>query len=367
MGLLSPDEAYAMPPGIFKKITSKAAKGALSSASRVLQGRKLEGKVIQEVRKGRGMWRSIIFDDGTEMTVEKRYINDLCRAKGTKSYIEKFQKQKGEAKTLQAIKSLRYHEARAQDVPRTLTRQMHKMYKTRAAEISQSLPPNTCFVQYNGKFFSMPTEYAEHLEEMGILKISRTKRDVQAVKPKSSLKPQVVTHGTDLDKVESILRGGLRPGSALDHTASGEWSKEFPVQLHFKSPKKGKYVQHNKYYLSSGKEFPDKVVIDLSQYTDAGAEEAMATVSRLREKYPNVRFVLKGKPPENPSALTQANLTRLFMERYDLPKEEAVSMAKQELEDLKYGAHRNLMGYNKPVTDIPSMEKYYDWLESYKK
>jgi hypothetical protein len=186
--LSNPQESQAMPPGVFKKIGKKSISGALSSASEVLAGQEIEGRTITKVLKGRGDWRRILFDDDTEMTVKKQYINDLCRALGTKKYINKFSQQEGDSKTLQAIKSLKYHYSRAHAVPRTYTRHLHQKYLTRAAEMSQDLPPDTVFVTYHGKFFTMPKEYAEHLEDLGYVTIRKTRRDLQKTKPARKVK-----------------------------------------------------------------------------------------------------------------------------------------------------------------------------------
>ena len=183
-GLLGKDqEAQAQPVGVFQKVVSKAARGALSSASKVLEGQEIEGRVIKEVRKGRGKWRSILFDDGTEMVVDKQRVNDLCRAFGTHQKIQEFNLRKGEDKTLQALKSLDYHYKRSRSVPRDLTRKYHKEYLTRGYEVSPAVPPGSHFVHWEGRYFSMPKEYAEHLEQMGYIKILRGKRDIQASRP----------------------------------------------------------------------------------------------------------------------------------------------------------------------------------------
>ena len=191
--LTTPQSTEAMPAGVFTKIASKASKGAISSASKRLAGRVLNGKIIKTITKGKGIWRSIQFTDGTEMLVEKKYIHDLSRLKGTKAYIDTFKRKDPESKTIQALKSLKYHKARMYPYPsRTHTRRMHQQHLSRGAELSTELPQKTNFVTHEGAFFQMPEEYAKHLEKLGIVKISKGKRDIQALKIKTQKpKPRI--------------------------------------------------------------------------------------------------------------------------------------------------------------------------------
>jgi hypothetical protein len=182
--LLSPQETEANPAGVFTKATKKAVEGMLSSASKNLTGHVLEGKRIKEVRKGRGNWRAIIFDDGSMQTVDKQYVNDLARAKGTKKYMERFQDREETGRVQQALKSLEYHRARSQImVGRDTARKLHRDYLTRAKEFGDDVPPNTEFVFHNGKYFQMPKPYADLLSDMGVLEIMKSRRDRAAVKP----------------------------------------------------------------------------------------------------------------------------------------------------------------------------------------
>ena len=175
----SPDEANAMPPGVFNKAKG-AVKGAISSATKALKGHDIQGRVIKTIRKGKGKWRSIHFEDGTSMTVDTEYVNSLCRAKGTKRYKEAFEAQGVEGQLSQAMKSLQYHRARKQPfASREIVRNRHTRYLQQASEMDPNLPPDTVFVKFNNEFFQMPKHYAEILQDNGIVQISTTKRDEQ--------------------------------------------------------------------------------------------------------------------------------------------------------------------------------------------
>jgi putative heme degradation protein len=177
-----PKEAEAMPVGTIVKRATKATLGAASSAAKALRGMTLQGKVVKDVRKGRGVWRSILFEDGTQMTVEKRYVNDLCRARGTQAKMEEFGAKRGDAQTVQALRSLRYHEARVQPFfTRDTTRKLTKEHQTRLSQIDEAIDRDSAYVLYQGKYFAMPKEYATHLEGMGILKIMRGTRETRAL------------------------------------------------------------------------------------------------------------------------------------------------------------------------------------------
>lgn len=180
--VLSERKGQAFPVG---KFVRRAAKGALSSASEVLRGlERAPGKVIKEVRKGRGDWREIAYLDGTTEVVHKDYVTSLVRASQTQRYLERF-RGRGEGEQLeQALRSLKMHYGmNAVKVPRTLSRTLHKRYLRQVSEMMPKLTPETRFVYYEDRFFPMPLEYAERLEKAGIVKIMRTPRDLEVVKP----------------------------------------------------------------------------------------------------------------------------------------------------------------------------------------
>jgi hypothetical protein len=179
--LLEPQKAEAMPIGKITKTLTKAAKGAESSAVKALRGKTLQGKIIKDVRKGTGDWRAIVFEDDSQMTIKKQHVNDLCRAFGREKYTSKFALKERDSKTVQALRSLRFHEARVRPLStRRYTRFMHKEHAARLRQIAkdETLDPDTSFVLYQDKYFTMPKDYAVHLEDLGLLKIMRGKADI---------------------------------------------------------------------------------------------------------------------------------------------------------------------------------------------
>lgn len=175
LDLLQPSEAEAMPRGVYQKVTQSALSGEISSAAKVLVGKVLGGKTIKDVRKGRGNWRGILFDDDTMMTVTNTELNDLSRAFGTKKYTGQFQQiEEGATRTEQALKSLDYHYSRVKPfVTKGTVEMYHQRHLERLREMGIGETPGGSLVSYKGKFFTMPTEYARHLQDLGLLKIEK--------------------------------------------------------------------------------------------------------------------------------------------------------------------------------------------------
>jgi hypothetical protein len=168
-------EAEASPAGVFEKAVVKGAR-KVSSSAEVLIGRKLEGKTITNVLK-EGKWRKILFDDDTMQIVTPAEVNSLIRKKTTKSYLNRFKDKEGSAKTRQALRSLKMREAHYDKNPfitKKSFKQIHKAHQKRIKSFKEN-PPDSVFVDYEGKFLQMPREYAEHLEELGILTIKGSK------------------------------------------------------------------------------------------------------------------------------------------------------------------------------------------------
>ena len=181
---LNDDEAEAFPLGKFSKNLSKTAReGMQSSAAKRLIGHTLQGKKITDVKSGTGDWRSILFEDGSEMTVKKSELHALTRAKGTKDYMDQFGDEDAEGKLTQALKSLKYHEVRADNRPLDtvlLKRRYAKGYVDAVQKGDPGQAPELTHVHYNNKYFTMPKAYADLLEEYGMLKIDRK----NPIKPK---------------------------------------------------------------------------------------------------------------------------------------------------------------------------------------
>lgn len=189
LGALEPDEAEAMPAGVFEKLVVKGGERA-SSAARTLIGRTVQGKKIANVLKAQGPWRKIVFEDETMMVVEKQYINDLARTIGTKDYVGKFREASEESKTNQALKSLMMREKQAEKTPfsRESFRGMHERHVKRALEFGEEVE-KTVFVQRKGNYFQMPEDYAKHLEGMGLLKIVTGKQEKKILERLGATKP----------------------------------------------------------------------------------------------------------------------------------------------------------------------------------
>jgi hypothetical protein len=73
-------------------------------------------------------------------------------------------------------------------------------------------------------------------------------------------------HGTDIDNLDSILRNGLRKGSALDDNKS--WVIGYPVVLKVEALQ-GEYVHHNKYYKSGNVGKILEIDIKLDEYVNS--------------------------------------------------------------------------------------------------
>ena len=169
--------------GTFIRKGVKAATGAVSSALERLKGTTIQGKAITDIRKGGGKFRTVFFEDGTSMTLTADDITDLARAQGTHKYIDRFEAKGSEGKTQQALKSLKFHEARSKLFEsREGIRRHHKAYLQSLKEMGEELPPDTDFVVRGNKYFVMPKAYAKHLEEMGILKVMKGIKEKRILK-----------------------------------------------------------------------------------------------------------------------------------------------------------------------------------------
>ena len=171
---MEPNEAEAMPRGVYRAISSTVKKGEVSSALKVLKGKVLEGnKTITDIRKGQGDWRAILFDDDTMMTVTNKELTDLSRAFGTRKYTQALKEKDATSAAEQAIKSLDYHYARSYAIHGKKDVLEHSQaHRQRLKEMGLE-PPRHKLVFYKGRYFTMPSQYAEHLEELGLLKVEK--------------------------------------------------------------------------------------------------------------------------------------------------------------------------------------------------
>ena len=176
--ILGPSEAQAFPIGKVFKVGQKAL-GSLSSASKRLVGKSVQGKIVKEVRRGRGNWRQIVFDDGTVLPITKDYVHSLARAKGTEQYVNAFVEKSREGQLQQALKSMSIHESmvyppETTKVGRAITENQHEIYK-KMAQTLQSMPPDSVMVRRGKKSYMLPQVYAEILQRHGILTIIKKK------------------------------------------------------------------------------------------------------------------------------------------------------------------------------------------------
>lgn len=183
MDVALPEDANAMPRGVYEMIKNSAKVYEKSSGAANLIGKELKpGKVISDVVKKNKYDRAIRFTDGTEMNVTTHEITDLNRTFGTKKYIEKFQDKDIPSKTTQALKSLSMHESRATSIPKSLHRQYIDKHLMRLGEIGEDLNPDIVFVSRGEKIFTMPRAYAELLEQINMVEIVKTKKYLDIIK-----------------------------------------------------------------------------------------------------------------------------------------------------------------------------------------
>jgi len=175
--VVQPKEAEAFPIGRVIKEIGKRTLGALSGANKVLAGRILEGKVIKEIRKGKGDWRYIVFTDGTGRPVTKDFIHSLAQGKGTVSKMTEFGAKSPAAQLQQAEKSLQYHLDRAWiKSPKFFQQPRRQMHLDRLKELGDTEIPDLVGVWHRGTYLTMPKPYAELLEKAERVKIDKTKR-----------------------------------------------------------------------------------------------------------------------------------------------------------------------------------------------
>jgi hypothetical protein len=177
------DEAESSPIGKAFKLGQKAM-GSLSSSSGRLAGKTLQGKVIKEVRRGKGDWRQIVFNDDSVLPVTKDYVHSLARAKGTEDYLSAYAGKNREGKLTQALNSMAMHERLFDTMSsRERVRTLQGNYLKKAQELDPSLPPDTVMVTRGTKYYSMPRVYAEQLQKAGILTIREGQREKRMLKP----------------------------------------------------------------------------------------------------------------------------------------------------------------------------------------
>lgn len=175
-GAAMPQEGEASP---LKRIIQDASKlnlGGVSSAAKQLIGRsfpQFEGRVVKDVRQGRGDTRYILFKDGMVAEVTKGDLHDLSRTTGTQDYMQKFQSKDEAGKQAQALKSLQRHERMHSSLVRKSTVTSKASEHLKASGQISGLQEDLVGVMKDGKYMTMPRPYAEYLQKAGILKITK--------------------------------------------------------------------------------------------------------------------------------------------------------------------------------------------------
>lgn len=171
---VGPREAEAGVIGKVIRTTAKtlAKTSGESSASAKLKGFQAFGKVIDKVLKGQGNWRYLIFEDGTQLAVEKDVVTSLAREAGTKAKMaELAAKEEGEPRLAQALKSLDYHMRRQSPfATRSLKDAWHKKHKEDMRKLG--IEPEE-YVWVKSHKIYMPKSYATILEDAGYVKIGK--------------------------------------------------------------------------------------------------------------------------------------------------------------------------------------------------
>ena len=173
---------------------------------------------------------------------------------------------------------------------------------------------------------------------------------IRGIKPIKPIKP---VHGTTLDRLDGILTKGLDKGSALDLTKGKSWASDYEVMVEVPTARTGEYIAHNKFFKSANIAKPTKVTIDLDFLSDAGAEEALEQIAKLKGKHPGIKWKIKGEPP-GADAVTVANVAKLYEREYDLTPKDALEIAKVDFETDVMGMYRR------------DTKKYVDTIEEYK-
>lgn len=184
ISVASPDEAEAGIWTGFKNLFRRKGAGKWikpgvermatvteSSADKVLKGKTLGGKVITGVEQGTGDWRKLSFEDGSSQVVKKEYIHDLARHYGTEKYIGAFQQAEDPERYNKAVKSLKMRERTA--VPLEGVKDLKAQFKRHQKHLGEfgAGPRDQALCKREGRYFSMPKEYAEHLQNIGQLEI----------------------------------------------------------------------------------------------------------------------------------------------------------------------------------------------------
>lgn len=152
-----------------KSLLKKALASIESSAAKPLIGTKYKEKVIKRITKGDGDWRYIVFGDDEVEAVNKSVINSLARKEGTDQAMTKFASGTSESKLAQAYRALEARKVNASEDKKAVLDYFNKY--TEQLKGTTNIVPKTSLVELEGRYFSMPKEYADLLNSEGALKI----------------------------------------------------------------------------------------------------------------------------------------------------------------------------------------------------
>lgn len=152
-----------------RKVTEKIAGAGLSSTSKVLSGREIDGKVVQRVVKGSGKWRHMIFEDGTQKPITQEEAKDYTRHFALKDRLE-YTEGLSEAEALAASKkSMDWRDTRQGTfVRRGLKGTYQKNHEEMLGQAGVQ-PNKKVWVWSKGTYY--PEADAARLEQAGLVKI----------------------------------------------------------------------------------------------------------------------------------------------------------------------------------------------------
>jgi len=179
LGILTPEQAEAAPLGPIRRVTRRVLEGPLSpDATRILKGKIIKGKVVKEVRRGRGDWRYIVFEDGTHLPVDKSYIRSAAAGYGRERYIEMFERAPVHEKAEMIRKSLerRLEQERLAFRGRATIDAQLIDYERKLRELGIPTTEKSVLIRYRGRTFSIPETYARILERATRGKVRILKR-----------------------------------------------------------------------------------------------------------------------------------------------------------------------------------------------
>ncbi len=156
-----------------KQLSKVAIKNAIkseeSSASKALAGTLYKDKVIKSITKGKGDFRYIVSENDEVELVTKDVINTLARRVGTEKAVTSFASMAKQDRLLKAYKALELRKVNANE-DKNAVLDFYKSYKNQV-DLSGNLIPKMSLAEADGKYFTIPTDYANILKKEGVIKI----------------------------------------------------------------------------------------------------------------------------------------------------------------------------------------------------